>query len=64
MSRPASLTVHARIGEYVHDLHARDFVIETTHETHGSGPFPGTHARYVLRSPVRIFSLSEECDVA
>jgi hypothetical protein len=27
--------------------------IETIHEGHG-GDFPGNHARYVLRSPVRI----------
>lgn len=41
-----------RWSAYVHRLR-RDFglEIETIHEPH-EGPFPGTHARYVLRSRV------------
>ena len=42
-----------RWSGYVHDLRRAGFVIETVHEPHG-GSFPGTHARYVLRSRVTI----------
>jgi len=42
-----------RWSGYVHNLRALGLNIETIHEPHG-GPFPGTHARYVLRSPVAI----------
>ncbi len=42
-----------RWSGYVHDLRRRGIVIETKHEPHG-GPFAGTHARYVLRSPVTV----------
>jgi hypothetical protein len=42
-----------RWSGYVHDLRKLGIAIETVHETH-AGPFPGTHARYVLRSRVTI----------
>lgn len=42
-----------RWSGYVHDLRKLGFVIETIHEPH-AGFFPGTHARYVLHSPVNI----------
>ncbi|MDF2371431.1 MAG: hypothetical protein P1V21_11635 [Rhizobiaceae bacterium] len=47
ISRPAP-----RWSAYVHNLRSVGFCIETIHEPH-AGPFPGTHARYVLRSNVR-----------
>ena len=40
-----------RWSGYVHNLREIGIAIETIHEKHG-GPFPGTHARYVLRSHV------------
>jgi len=40
-----------RWSGYVHKLRKAGLVIETIHEGHG-GPFPGRHARYVLRSNV------------
>lgn len=40
-----------RWSGYVHKLREMGIAIETIHEKHG-GPFPGTHARYVLRSDV------------
>lgn len=43
-----------RWSAYVHRLrHDYGLTIETIHEAH-SGPFPGSHARYVLRSDVRL----------
>src|SRR5436309_865366 len=42
-----------RWSGYVHDLRKLGFVVETIREPHG-GPFPGGHARYVLRSRVTI----------
>jgi hypothetical protein len=43
-----------RWSGYVHVLrHEYGLDIETVTEKHG-GPFPGSHARYVLRSPVQI----------
>jgi hypothetical protein len=42
-----------RWSGYVHNLRKLGLNIETIHEAH-QGPFPGTHARYVLRSPVSI----------
>ena len=40
-----------RWAAYVHFLRRRHIEIETVEEPHG-GPFPGTHARYILRSGV------------
>ena len=40
-----------RWSGYVHDLRKFGFDIETIHELH-QGAFPGSHARYVLRSRV------------
>ncbi len=42
-----------RWSHYVWVLRRDGIDIETITESHG-GPFPGTHARYVLRSPLRI----------
>lgn len=49
-----------RWSAYVHALrreHSLD--VETVHEKHG-GPFPGQHARYILRSPVHIATATDE----
>ena len=40
-----------RWSSYVFDLREMGVAIETIRERHG-GPFPGTHARYVLRMKV------------
>lgn len=40
-----------RWSAYVHKLRGAGVDIETIHEQH-DGPFPGRHARYVLRSSV------------
>jgi hypothetical protein len=42
-----------RWSGYVHDLRKLGLEIETIHEPH-AGSFPGTHARYVLRSRITI----------
>ena len=42
-----------RWAAYVHDLRALGVEIETITEPH-EGEFPGTHARYVLRSGVSL----------
>lgn len=42
-----------RWSEYVRRLRRRGVQVETVMETHG-GQFPGQHARYVLRSRVRM----------
>ncbi len=43
-----------RWSGYVHNLRQKHgLTIETVNEAHG-GAFSGTHARYVLHSPVRI----------
>lgn len=47
-----------RWSAYVHDLRRLGIAIETVHEPHG-GPFAGTHARYVLRSPVNVLEATE-----
>jgi hypothetical protein len=39
-----------RWSAYVFNLRGMGLIIETIHESH-DGPFPGTHARYVLHSP-------------
>ena len=49
-----------RWSGYVHKLREAGLVIETIHEGHG-GPFPGCHARYVLRSNVTVL---DETDLA
>ena len=41
-----------RWSGYVHNLRRLGVNIETIHESH-RGPFPGRHARYVLRSWVQ-----------
>jgi hypothetical protein len=48
-----------RWSAYVFNLrHEYGLAIETVNEPH-KGPFPGTHARYVLRQPVTILSEAE-----
>ena len=49
-----------RWSGYVHKLRKAGLVIETIHEGH-DGPFPGRHARYVLRSNVTVI---DETDLA
>lgn len=48
-----------RWSAYVFKLRRAGLEIETVHEAHGA-PFPGHHARYVLKTPVRVF----ECEAA
>lgn len=48
-----------RWSGYVHNLrHEHFLVVETVIERHG-GPFSGNHARYVLRSKVRLLPDAE-----
>jgi len=42
-----------RWSAYVHELRGDGIDIETIHERH-AGPYPGRHARYVLRSQLTI----------
>lgn len=46
-------TPSPRWSAYVFRLRREGLDIETITETHG-GPFPGTHARYVLRTSLRV----------
>lgn len=49
-----------RWSAYVHRLrHDFGLTIETKHEAH-TGPFPGNHARYVLRSVVEVLETGKE----
>ena len=51
-----------RWSAYVHTLrHVYGLAIETRHEPH-KGPFPGTHARYLLMSAVEIVSHSDNAE--
>lgn len=43
----------ARLAHYVHILRRYGVVIQTNVEKH-AGAFSGTHARYVLHSPVKV----------
>ena len=53
-----------RWSAYVHRLrHEFGMDIETIHESHG-GPFPGTHARYVLKSQVRLVGIDNGKEAA
>ena len=47
-----------RWSAYVWNLRQRGIEVETVHEQHG-GPFPGRHARYVLRSRVEPVKAAE-----
>ncbi len=53
--RGCTLLSHAgpRWSGYVHKLRKAGLMVETVHESHG-GLFAGRHARYVLRSRVRL----------
>lgn len=42
-----------RWSSYVHILREKGLVVDTLRESHG-GQFPGTHARYVLRSRIEV----------
>ena len=48
-----------RWSAYVFNLRRMGFDIQTIHEPH-KGPFPGTHARYVLRSKVTMKAVKQE----
>jgi hypothetical protein len=48
-----------RWGHYIWKLRRAGIVIETITEPHG-GPFAGHHARYVLRSKLRVVDLDHE----
>ena len=45
-----------RWSHYVHVLRRTGLEIETVQEKH-AGPYPGRHARYVLRSAVEVVSI-------
>ncbi|MGP4686523.1 hypothetical protein G6M70_09480 [Agrobacterium tumefaciens] len=47
-----------RWSHYVHRLRGYGLPVETIHEPHG-GPFPGHHARYVLRINVEVIEQGE-----
>lgn len=47
-----------RWSAYVCDLRRRGIAVETVPERH-AGPFPGSHARYVLRSRVAVLKSTE-----
>ena len=47
-----------RWSGYIHRLRRAGFSIETITERH-TGPYPGRHARYVLRSTVEVVSRGE-----
>jgi len=49
-----------RWSAYVHNLRAVGLYIETVRETHG-GPYRGTHARYVLHTPIKVIEI-DGCD--
>jgi hypothetical protein len=48
-----------RWSDYVFKLRKRGLVVETVDERH-AGPFAGRHARYKLRSPVRVLKVVRE----
>jgi hypothetical protein len=48
LERPAP-----RWSAYVHSLRKRGLVIDTIDEPH-TGPYSGTHGRYILRTPLRV----------
>ena len=51
-----------RWSAYIHNLrHDFGLNIETVHETH-HGPFPGHHARYVLKS--NVYVVADESEAA
>lgn len=48
-----------RWSGYIHKLRRAGVDIETVHEQH-DGPFAGRHARYVLRSTIRVVRRQSE----
>lgn len=50
-----------RWSGYVFKLRKAGLNIETIHETH-RGDFPGTHARYVLRSQLHVVAAKHFCE--
>lgn len=47
-----------RWSAYVHKWRKRGLAIETIRENH-DGPYAGSHARYVLRTPVDVLEIEE-----
>ena len=47
-----------RWSAYVHKLRKLGVTIETRHEAHG-GPYPGNHARYILKARVERLAVTE-----
>lgn len=47
-----------RWSAYVHNLRKLGVTIETRHEPHG-GPFPGNHARYILKARVERLAVAQ-----
>lgn len=52
-----------RWSHYIWKLRAQGVNIETIDEAHG-GLFSGSHARYILRSLVRVVDLNQDASVA
>ena len=55
---PISEPSGPRWSAYIHNLRGLGIDIEKITEAHG-GAFPGTHARYVLRSEVRLLKAGD-----
>ena len=55
--------VGPRWSHYVWKIRATGIVVETIRESHG-GPFSGSHARYVLRSPLTVIERVRAGEVA
>ena len=49
-----------RWSAYIYNLRVLGLDIETVRERHG-GEYPGTHARYVLHTPVSVIEI-DDCD--
>jgi hypothetical protein len=56
LERPAP-----RLAHYVFLLRRSGIVVETLNEGHG-GPFSGHHARYILRTPLRVVDVIRQHD--
>ncbi|RWK53542.1 MAG: hypothetical protein EOR48_22245 [Mesorhizobium sp.] len=52
---PLDLPTGVRVAHYIFLLRREGFIISTEHESHG-GPFPSTHARYRIETPVTILA--------
>lgn len=47
------LPTGVRVAHYIFLLRREGFIISTEHESHG-GPFPSTHARYRIETPLTV----------